>query len=614
MNLDDTDLDELIQAERAILGAVFRHGIDVLPREQNPGPAMMTDPDHRAIFAAQLAAMRGKEVLDRVMSVARALEKTDQLHTIGGRDYLNDLANCSPLPSDVPELVTRLIEIQGLDELRPVDSLSDDRKPPNRHTRERQPGKRGTPMVGVEHPVQQEVPATDPSTLARIFADDLSDWTEIQALQWWRQDWYGFNGQTWALISRDRMRALVSAFITTVYTVSEKGKETRISATSGRVRDVQARLQDMHLLEGDEPRVIDGAQLPEPLASMDTRALGCKVLVCANGVLIFDSRRFVPSSPALFSVTPSPVAYDADATEPRRWLAFLESLWSDDVQSIECLQEIIGYLVTRDTSQEKIFLVYGPPRSGKGTIARVVRGIVGADNVCSPTLSSLAGDFGVQPLLGRSVAIIPDARLGKRSDRMSIVETLLSVSGQDTQTVNRKHREVITTRLPTRFVIMTNEIPRLDDASGALMSRFIVLPMTESFLGKEDHGLSAQLAVELPGILLWALDGLARLRERGRFEQPESADGLLRDVEAQIAPIKAFLRERCEIGREYSVHCDKLARAWRAWSSDRGIESSTSQAFGRQLRAACPGLKNTRPRIGGTRVRAYQGIRLRDDQ
>ncbi|MCZ6737546.1 MAG: hypothetical protein O7B77_06175, partial [Actinobacteria bacterium] len=49
-----------------------------------------------------------------------------------------------------------------------------------------------------------------------------------------------------------------------------------------------------------------------------------------------------------------------------------------------------GYALTQDTRQQKLFLIVGPKRSGKGTIARVLTAMVGADNVCNPTLASLS--------------------------------------------------------------------------------------------------------------------------------------------------------------------------------------------------------------------------------
>ena len=64
--------------------------------------------------------------------------------------------------------------------------------------------------------------------------------------------------------------------------------------------------------------------------------------------------------------------FDAHAGEPAEWLKFLSQLWTDDPASVATLQEWIGYLLTLDTRQEKILLLIGPKRSGKGTIARVI--------------------------------------------------------------------------------------------------------------------------------------------------------------------------------------------------------------------------------------------------
>jgi putative DNA primase/helicase len=40
-------------------------------------------------------------------------------------------------------------------------------------------------------------------------------------------------------------------------------------------------------------------------------------------------------------------------------------------------------------------------------------------------------------------------------------------------TVDRKYREPWSGRLPTRIVVLTNELPSLHDSSGAIASRFL---------------------------------------------------------------------------------------------------------------------------------------------
>src|SRR5690606_982696 len=95
-------------------------------------------------------------------------------------------------------------------------------------------------------------------------------------------------------------------------------------------------------------------------------------------------------------------------------------------------------------------------------------------NVAAPTLASLATPFGRWPLIGKSLALIGDARLGGRSDVSQVVEILLSISGEDPQTIDRKHRVPWSGILPTRFMILSNEIPRFTDASDALTARMLM--------------------------------------------------------------------------------------------------------------------------------------------
>jgi putative DNA primase/helicase len=161
-------------------------------------------------------------------------------------------------------------------------------------------------------------------------------------------------------------------------------------------------------------------------------------------------------------------------------------------------------------------------------------------------------------------------------------------------------------------LIISNELPRLADVSGALASRFIMLILSESFYGKEDQALTGKLLTELPGILNWAITGWKRLANFGSFKQPQSGLGAIEQLEDLASPIGAFLRERCEIGQAYSVRVDGLFSAWNTWCAAQGRDHpGTKESFGRDLRAAIPHLNKTRPRDGTERDYCYEGVKLR---
>ena len=320
----------------------------------------------------------------------------------------------------------------------------------------------------------------------------------------------------------------------------------------------------------------------------------------------------LPHTPSFFGHAALPFDYDPETPVPEHWLNFLHELWNNDPASIGTLQEWFGYCLTADTRQQKILLIVGPKRSGKGTIGRIQTRLLGPHNFCAPTLSSLTQNFGLAPLIGRRLALISDARLGKHADQATIAERLLSITGEDPTTIDRKFKEAWTGTLPTRFMILTNELPRILDASGALASRFIVLVLTESFLGREDPGLTDRLLTELPGILNWAIGGWIRLQERGHFVQPESATESITDLQDLGSPISAFIRDVCVDGPEFAVPTEGLFKAWQKWCESQGrTHPGTSASFGRDLRAALLGIKRRRLTINGKKTPAYQGIGLR---
>ena len=75
------------------------------------------------------------------------------------------------------------------------------------------------------------------------------------------------------------------------------------------------------------------------------------------------------------------------------------------------LQEFFGLVLTDETRFQKGFILVGPARSGKGTIARVLMHLLGRSNFCGPSLGQLAQIFGMQGLIGKKIAVVPDARL-----------------------------------------------------------------------------------------------------------------------------------------------------------------------------------------------------------
>ena len=156
----------------------------------------------------------------------------------------------------------------------------------------------------------------------------------------------------------------------------------------------------------------------------------------------------------------------------------------------------------------------------------------------------------------------------------------------------------MTTKLSARFVIISNELPKLSDSSGALAGRMIMLQLTESFYDREDTGLTDTLLKEKASIFLWAIEGWRRLRERGYFQQPASSDELRQQMDELASPVGTFVKEWCLVHANIEVPTAELFSAWGAFCASKGREPGDEATFGRNLAAAVPSARRASRKSG----------------
>lgn len=445
-----------------------------------------------------------------------------------------------------------------------------------------------------------------PMAVARQFVNERYAEDDALLVRHHRGSFYIYDGAAWPEGEDRRMRADFYCWLEDAVYEKEVRGDTVLVPFDPTRHKVQNALEALQAIAH-----LDAAVTPPAWLTDDDLPAAQEVVAMSNGLLHLPSRQLLAHSARYFTLHSLPFAYDEDALAPVRWQQFLREVWQDDDESIDTLAEVMGYILSGRTFLQKLFMLVGPKRSGKGTIGRVLTGLLGPHNVAAPTLQGLTTNFGLSPIVGRPLAIVSDARLSSRADSMIAVERLLSISGEDTLTIDRKYREPWTGRLNTRFLIMTNEIPRFSDSSGALASRFVLLTMSNSFYGREDPMLTDALLAEASGIFNWCLEGLDRLHERGYFTLPGTSRDALRQLEDLSSPIGAFVRDRCRVGPALEVGKDELYAGWRTWCEFEGRgKVSTKAVFLRDLRAALPEVGVARLREGNERHQVVTGLDL----
>lgn len=455
--------------------------------------------------------------------------------------------------------------------------------------------------------------ASDPLGAAKLYYDHECLHGGEGRLHHHRSTWKEWEGQCYQEAADDDVRSQIWGWLSKHQQwlkEKDKWKLVPYEPNTNRVSNVLDALRSVANLSStrEMPSWLGAGDYPNPENIISFQ----NGLLDINEYLDAGSTELIEHSPVWFSPNCLPHSFDAEATCPR-WSKFLNEVLDGNIESIDTLAQWFGYCMTSDTRQQKLMMLVGPPRSGKGTTTSILSALLGTHNVSNPMFSSLGERFGLEKLVGKLVAIISDGHLGRRSNTTMILERLKSIIGGDPQDVDRKNRkEESNVRLPVRFTIVVNEMPRMPDASAALRSRLLLIPFRKSFEGKEKLDLQETLIEEIPGITNWALSGLRQLRAKGRLLQPDTGKKIVRDFARLSSPVLAFIEDCCEIGTDRQVKISDLRLAWEHWCDHNGHECGSKSVFGEKLRAVHPYIDRFRQGRdnNGKQTYFYSNIRL----
>lgn len=416
------------------------------------------------------------------------------------------------------------------------------------------------PVGTQENPIRTK----EPIKVARACLEDRFSPDGLCGLHFFKGSFFEWYGNRWCIRDADWLRTTVWLWLEEAhYSVDNEGLNVhRFSPTTSKVDGIMDALHAVCTLRKTEVPmwVVKPSRNPPPVSHM-VAFEDVLVNVRTGNTMVRDSKWFDPMV--------IPCNYDPKA-KCARWELCCDE-WSDgDPEWITLLQRWIGYCLLNHRKYAKWMLLHGKIRSGKGTIARIIRLMVGPDCFLNSSLDDLAESHGLAGLEHARVLSISDVGELYNKDAERATRVLKNILGRDPITINPKHlaliRNVIVNAAP---MMQSNEIPKLPNKARGLSSKMLVLPFDVSFEGKEQFDLDEVLEQELPGIAAWAVTGAMELEKetdpRLKFEMPPRSIEEVRLYHLTNNPFDFFLEARFQRNAKGKVAYRLVKREWHDW-------------------------------------------------
>lgn len=459
-----------------------------------------------------------------------------------------------------------------------------------------------TAQVEIEPPPGDESKKPTAPTAADVAEAFLGSGGETY--KFWRGAFYRWNGTHYAEVPNSDLTA---GIITFLQEVSRKAAGARGAAEV--LANVKALVfvpsnvepPTFHLPSGSTPASVD-------LVPME------------NG--IFDVAKFLsgekevltPPTPDLFCLHSLPYEYVPGATCPTFDEIMARNL--PDPAHRALLQEWFGLCLVSDSTFETFVIFTGEAGTGKTVACTVLSIMLGPSSVSAIPLETFSPTrtFPLAGLVGKLANVAEE--IGE-CDKAA--EGLLKqlVTGSPV-TIERKYGEPFQLVNRARLTFATNVLPRFADRSNGIWRRMIVLPFEQVVPPEErdrrflDRSWWVRSG-ELPGIFRWALEGLKRLRDRGRFDEPADCRKIREDYKRDANPAATWLRDNCVEEITSTTPSPALYRAYSAYVREQGHHALSEPLFAREVRRQFPLAEKTPNQVflaDGSRARVWQGLRF----
>jgi putative DNA primase/helicase len=304
-----------------------------------------------------------------------------------------------------------------------------------------------------------------------------------------------------------------------------------------------------------------------------------------NGVIDLRTGQHLSNQPDM-SITRYCNAGYVEDPKCDRWLRFLDQIFMSDVETIECVQRLLGCTLLGLATEEILVVCYGHGNNGKSVFSNVVHKIMGGYAITAPPSLLTArrqDDTGprndLAALAGARYVSINEMQAGDRLDEQ-VVKMLAGREPIAARFLHQEFFEFIPSFTPW---LRTNHKPIITGLDDGIWRRLVLLPFSRKFSDEEkDPNLEQKLLDEQDAIMMWMVEGVRLYLESGIRLSPRMRSEL-GTYRTESDLLGEFLSDQTRPDPTGKANQGTLYIEYRSWCDGCGVRPLSKKTFTQRM-------------------------------
>ncbi|MBU4221420.1 MAG: hypothetical protein KKA10_07340 [Euryarchaeota archaeon] len=305
-----------------------------------------------------------------------------------------------------------------------------------------------------------------------------------------------------------------------------------------------------------------------------------------NGTIDLRTGCLKPHTKADFITKISPVIYEPGAKCPV-WETFLDRIFQSKKDLIGYIQRKCGYILTGETSEEDLDILYGIGGNGKSKLTDAFVYIMG-DYHTKANVETIqetkykngsAASPDVARLKGARLVTVSEPEKGIKLNESKIKD----MTGRDTLSARHLYQESFDFKPEFKLWVYTNYKPIIKGQDRGIWRRIKLIPFDVIIpYEEEDKQLDKKLKAESSGILNWMLAGCLEWQQEGLKVPKEILDATA-EYKEEMDYLGDFFKDCCEVEKTAITSLKRLYLTYQAYCEVVGMKPQSQTTFPRSL-------------------------------